>query len=167
MLEDTIGVVDSIEDLVYDYKEDRDHAFAYGAATASPYFSQADDPTSPQGTIITSDFYFSDALGAAVTTAYILDNEDVQWTVQDFNGTNVRWTTDNQDGIFDIRRVPAGDQLANYEFTGIPNTEAYDTFVILVKQNSVYLEDLNIRNFTFVLPTISQNTSGEWVTTRS
>ena len=163
VLEDTIGVVDSIEDLVYDYKEDRDHAFAYGVGTAAPYFSQADDPTSPQGTLITSDFYFSDALGAAVTTVYILDNENVQWTVQDFNGTNVRWTPDNQDGIFDIRRVPAGDQLANYEFTGIPNTEAYDTFVIELKQNSVYLQDLNIRNFTFVLPTISQNTAGEWV----
>ena len=121
------------------------------------------DPTSPQGTLITSDFYFSDALGAAVPTVYILDNENVQWTVQDFNGTNVRWTPDNQNGIFDIRRVPAGDQLANYEFTGIPNTEAYDTFVIELKQNSVYLQDLNIRNFTFVLPTISQNTAGEWV----
>ena len=164
VLEDQIGVVDSIEDFLYDYKEDRDYAYTYTALDSTPYYLQAGGgPTSPQGEIITNDFYFTDALGGNVATVYILDNEDVQWTVVDGNGTNVRWTVDNPDGIFDIIRTPAGDQLANYSASAAPETRAYDTFVVVINKNSVYLQNSDIRTFTFVLPTISQNTAFDWI----
>ena len=169
IIENVIGVASAIDNLVINFHEDRDYTFAYILGTAAPYYSQADIAShpitnNPNGPIITSDFNFVDDLGAAVNTVEINWNTNIQWTAQDVNGLDVRYSPSNPNGIFDIRRIPAGDQLANYEFTGVPETRAYDTFVVTVNSNSVFLLNPNIREFSFELPVRSQNASLEWIT---
>ena len=122
----TANVPFNIEDFQYDFEEDRDPTLA-----VAPY-------TTGQGPILTDDIYIEDSLNAPI------DQTTMTMVVVNGDGTDVT-------SLFTLVRTPgitSGGAGLTPNGNAVPN---WDTYTVQTTNYFVFLENVNIREFTFTL----------------